>query len=153
MALFPPAKGGGEQVEYGYKGKGVLIHCIVDKNGSPLFIDTGPANGDERLFVQPFLESLPKKPRHLHADKGYDAQYLRDILKYMDIKDRIVYRENSTKKKIYKAKNKRWVVERAFAWLHLKFRRLVVRYERLMKVWSAFCDLALVSWWVDKIVG
>ena len=26
MALFPPGKGGGEGVAYGYKGKGILIH-------------------------------------------------------------------------------------------------------------------------------
>jgi hypothetical protein len=36
MALFPPGKGGGQGVDYGYKGKGVLIHLIVDKNGAPL---------------------------------------------------------------------------------------------------------------------
>ena len=32
MALFPPGKGGGELVEYGYKGKGVTIHSLVDAN-------------------------------------------------------------------------------------------------------------------------
>jgi hypothetical protein len=30
MALFPPGKGGGSGVEYGFKGKGVLIHTLVD---------------------------------------------------------------------------------------------------------------------------
>jgi transposase len=86
MALFPPGKGGGQGVDYGYKGKGVLIHLIVDKNGAPLSIDTGPANEDERLFLEPLLDILPKKPKVLCADKGYDAKYLRDIIKYMGIK-------------------------------------------------------------------
>ena len=26
MAQYPPGKGGGEEVAYGYKGKGILIH-------------------------------------------------------------------------------------------------------------------------------
>jgi hypothetical protein len=36
MALFPPGKGGGELVAYGYKGKGILIHTITEGNGMPL---------------------------------------------------------------------------------------------------------------------
>ncbi|MEH2069669.1 MAG: hypothetical protein V7K47_16160 [Nostoc sp.] len=28
MALFPPGKGGGEEIAYGGKGKGVLIHTL-----------------------------------------------------------------------------------------------------------------------------
>jgi transposase len=153
MALFPPGKGGGQGVDYGYKGKGVLIHLIVDKNGAPLSIDTGPANEDERLFLEPLLDILPKKPKVLCADKGYDAKYLRDIIKYMGIKDKISYRNYPTKGAEYISKNHRWVVERTFAWFQLKFKRLVIRWERKMKVWSGFVDLALIFWWVQKIVG
>ena len=35
-ALFPPGKGGGEEVAYGYKGKGILIHTITEGNGMPM---------------------------------------------------------------------------------------------------------------------
>ena len=42
MALFPPGKGGGEDVAYGYKGKGILIHSITDANGMPLVAITTP---------------------------------------------------------------------------------------------------------------
>ena len=35
-ALFPPGKGGGEEVAYGGKGKGVLIHTLTEGNGMPL---------------------------------------------------------------------------------------------------------------------
>lgn len=31
--LFPPVQGGGEDVAYGYKGKGILIHTLTDGNG------------------------------------------------------------------------------------------------------------------------
>ncbi|MGX9727598.1 MAG: hypothetical protein ACTFAK_09855 [Candidatus Electronema sp. VV] len=45
---FPPGKGGGTEVDYGYKGKGVLIHLLVDADGMPLSACSAPANKDER---------------------------------------------------------------------------------------------------------
>ncbi len=42
MALFPPGKGGGEGVAYGYKGKGILIHSVTDANGMPVAAITTP---------------------------------------------------------------------------------------------------------------
>ena len=38
----------GEQVEHGYKGKGALIHLLVDANGSPILIENTGAKGNER---------------------------------------------------------------------------------------------------------
>jgi len=48
MVLFAPAPGGGEEVEHGYKGKGSLIHLLVDQKGLPLWITNTSAKGDER---------------------------------------------------------------------------------------------------------
>lgn len=48
MALFPPAPGGGEEVDHGYKGKGGLLHLLVDRKGLPLWITNTSAKGDER---------------------------------------------------------------------------------------------------------
>ncbi|MEM7580432.1 MAG: hypothetical protein AAF316_11400 [Cyanobacteria bacterium P01_A01_bin.80] len=45
---FPPGKGGGEEIAYGGKGKGVLIHTLTEGNGMPLANSTTPANGSER---------------------------------------------------------------------------------------------------------
>ncbi len=47
-APFPPGRGGGEGVERGYKGKGVLMHVVVEGHGLPLSVRVSPANGDER---------------------------------------------------------------------------------------------------------
>lgn len=81
--LFPPGKGGGEDVAYGQKGKGILIHTLTDGNGMPLANCTTPANGSERDQVIPLLDSVkvktnkPGRPRKrvkvLAADKGYDS--------------------------------------------------------------------------------
>ncbi|WP_009630204.1 hypothetical protein [Synechocystis sp. PCC 7509] len=54
--LFPPGKGGGEDVAYGYKGKGILIHTLTDGNGMPLSNTTTPANGSERQQVMTLID-------------------------------------------------------------------------------------------------
>ena len=61
MALFPPGKGVGDGVGYGYKGKGVLIHCYTDAEGMPLAPSVTPANADKRQDVLPLLDSVEVK--------------------------------------------------------------------------------------------
>lgn len=51
MALFPPGKGGGEDVDYGYKGKGVTAHLLVDGNGMPLSVSATSASGSEIKYL------------------------------------------------------------------------------------------------------
>ena len=34
--LFPPGAGGGEEVAYARKGKGILIHTLTQGNGMPI---------------------------------------------------------------------------------------------------------------------
>ncbi|MGX9727234.1 MAG: hypothetical protein ACTFAK_07915 [Candidatus Electronema sp. VV] len=60
-ALFPPGKGGDEGVRYGYKGKGVLIHVIVDAEGMPLSALSTSADADERKQVKPLLDGIKIK--------------------------------------------------------------------------------------------
>lgn len=52
MTLFPPGKGGGEGVAYGYKGKEVLIHTITEGNSMPMANRTTSKKiSTERSFV------------------------------------------------------------------------------------------------------
>lgn len=81
MALFPPAPGGGEEVEYGYKGKGVLLHFLIDKNGHAIAISTTSAGGNGRGQIQGLLGKVPSRSLKgrmmiLEVDKGYDAAWL-----------------------------------------------------------------------------
>ena len=55
MALFHPARMGGENVDYGYKGKGSLMHLIVDAQGKPLYATLTGANGNERTELSKSL--------------------------------------------------------------------------------------------------
>ncbi len=54
--FFSAGKGGGKDVEYGYKGKGVTSHVLADGLGNPLKITATSAAGDERQQVKPLLK-------------------------------------------------------------------------------------------------
>jgi len=54
--FFSAGKGGGEEIEYGYKGKGTTSHLLCDGLGNPLKITTTSAAGDERQQVNPLLK-------------------------------------------------------------------------------------------------
>ena len=163
---FAAGKGGGENVQYGFKGKGVTLHALVDGNGNPLsVISTGAAAG-EREQVEPLLNSVhvltgapgrPKKlPQALQADKGYDSRELRNSLRRRGVAPMIPRRAWS-KRKPFRGRPPakpfdRWKVERTFAWCQRKFRRLVVRWERRNNYWNGFISLAVCMFWINLLI-
>lgn len=165
MALFPPGKGGGKGVAYGGKGKGILIHLITDGNGMPISCCTTAANGDERQQVLPLLDRIkvksapvgrPKKRfKVLAADKGYDAKWLRQKLRQRGIRGQIAKRQWRSKKPLgrpIQMSVPRFQQERCFAWLQRKYRRLVVRWERLSSCFDAFLHLSIIHIWLNKLI-
>jgi IS5 family transposase len=165
MALFPPGKGGGEDVAYGYKGKGILFHTLTDGNGMPLSCSTTPANGSEREQVMPLLDSIvvksnrPGRPRKrvkvLAADKGYDSKDLRAALRKRGIRPQLPKRTWKTRKnrgRPIKISVPRFQQERCFAWFQRKYRRLVVRWERISACFNAFISLATIHLWISRIL-
>ncbi len=165
MVFFSAGKGGGEVVDYGYKGKGVTTHLLVDAEGSPIAFEVTSAKGDERLQVE-FLLDRVKKQIDLfqeetglipifEADKGYDANALREKLLKRKIYPLIARRKigkNAAYKKIASwVKKRRWQVERAISWLQRKFRRLVVRWERRLKYWKGLLNCGLIKYWIDRL--
>jgi len=155
---FSPGKGGGEQVEYGYKGKGSTIHAITDENGMFLNARISPANGNERLEVVKLLSAsyICKNGsiENAHADKGYDSEAVRSDLRNIGIRPMIPYRnfKNRLPKKATSQPKIRWKIERTFAWLKTKFRRIATRWERKVDIWKGFLDLAIAMMWIDKLV-
>ena len=172
MGLFPPAPGGGAQVEHGYKGKGSLLHLLADFQGYPLAITTTSAKGDERkeliklvasLQTQNFDKRLYKRQMIiLEADKGYDSGKIRQLLLKKGILPFIPCRKmgsnpnrpcRSEVAEYFKIKTVRWRVERTFAWLKRKCRRLLMRWERLPSAWNSFATLALIYFWKGNLFG
>ena len=165
MALFPPGKGGGEGVAHGGKGKGILIHSLTEGRGMPLAHCTTPANGDERAQVLPLLDAVQvrtgkrgrprKRLKVIATDKGYDAKGLRQQLRKRGIRAQIPKRVWKTKKnrgRPIKNVVPRFQAERTFAWFQKKYRRLVVRWERIAACFKAFLTIATIHIWIHRLI-
>ncbi len=131
----------------------------------PLACTTTPANGSEREQVMPLIDSIvvknnqPGRPRKrvkvLAADKGYDSKQLRATLRQRGIRPQIPKRTWKTKKNRGRQiliSVPRFQQERCFAWFQRKYRRLVVRWERISTCFSAFISLATIHIWINRIL-
>jgi transposase len=166
MALFPPGKGGGEGVAYGRKGQGLRIHSLTDAAGMPLANRTTPANGHERAQVMPLLDAVHlrtgrrgrprQRPKVIAADKGYDAKALRQQLRTRGIRAQIpkrVWKPQKPRGRPIKISVPRFQAERTFAWFQKKYRRLVVRWERLAACFAAFLAMATIHIWLQRLIA
>ncbi|KAF2779572.1 transposase DDE domain protein [Streptomyces sp. OM5714] len=115
------------------RGKlGSKIHLITDRNGLPLSLGASGANMHDSQGLKPLVRGIPpvrsrrgprrRRPKRLHADKGYDYDHLRRWLRGRGIRHR-------------------WVVERTVSWL-AGCRRLHRRYERKAEHFLAFVAIA-----------
>ncbi len=84
------------------------------------------------------------KPQCVQADRGYDCEAYRRVLRERGIKPQISKRLTGHGSHLGTT---RWVFERTFAWLH-QFRRLRVRYERRDDMHEGFLRLgcAIICW-------
>lgn len=151
-------------MEYGYKGKGVTNHLLVDGLGQPLAVTSTGAAVDERTQVIPLLRRISGWLKPLisrgvtpimEADKGYDAESLRLQVLSCKIFPYIPYRQFGEKKEappVRVLEKHRWKVERGIAWLQRKYRRIVVRWERRMRYWEGFLTLGILLYWMRQFV-
>jgi transposase len=132
---------------------------VVDRCGVPLAAFSTAANVNEGPLLERLVDAIPplrqprgrsghprRRPGKLHADKGYASRANRQMLRRRHIRARIARPRVDTSTRLGRH---RWVVERAFAWLH-RHRRLLIRYERSPELHDAFLDLgcALICWQV-----
>jgi transposase len=146
-----------------------LLHLLIDGIGNPLAITTTGANGDERQQVEVLLGktdciragSLRGRMTIFEADKGYDADWLRQALLISSIFPLIPYRKIRGRKipemseicRMFTLTQKRWMVERSFAWLKRRCRRLLLRWERIAKIWTGFAVMGLIYTWLKNLFG
>jgi transposase len=121
---------------------------LVDQSGLPLaFARTGSNRNDVTQLI-PLLDAVPavrglvgrprRRPDRVIADRGYDHDRYRRLLRQRGIKPVIARRQTEHGSGLGRY---RWVVERTFAWLH-NFKRLLVRYERRADMHHALLGLA-----------
>jgi transposase len=85
-----------------------------------------------------------RRPRSLLADRGYDHDKYRRLVRRRGIKPVIARRQTEHGSKFGRD---RWVVERTFAWLHNR-RRLLLRTDRRDDIHEGFLAIAccLICW-------
>ena len=110
---------------------------MVNRHGVPLAIRTAGANASDHRQILPLVLDFPKvggkpgRPKELpdeaYADRGYDSDPTRELLRWLGIEPHIARRRTPHGSGLGKV---RWVVERTISWLK-GLRRLRVRYDRL----------------------
>jgi transposase len=110
-------------------------------------IITGGHRNDVTQLI-PLIEAIPpirgrrgrplRRPRRIYADRGYDHDTYRRLVRAHRIIPVIARRGVVHGCGLGRL---RWVVERTFAWLHA-FKRLRVRYERRADVHQGLLSLA-----------
>ena len=112
---------------------------MSDRNGLPLTVGVSAANRNDHLELQAVVDAVVpvqgpvgrprRRPRKLHADKGYDYPSCRKALRRRGIE---------SPKKLGRH---RYVIERTLEWVS-RFRRLARRYERKAAHFLGFAQLA-----------
>jgi len=130
---------------------------LVDGTGTPLGAYLDSASPAEVTLLERTLDTVAvrhahhagrprKRPERLVADRAYDSNTLRAALAQRGIEPIIPARSNNPRathqdgRRLRRYRH-RWIVERTFVWLG-HFRRLVVRYERLIATYAGFFHLA-----------
>jgi transposase len=129
---------------------------VVDGQGVPIGAQLASAHISEFRLAESTLERVRiphsgrgrprKRLRRVIADKGYDSDPLRQRLWDRGTELIVPYRSR-TKNRRFEDKRKlrryrrRWKIERTNAWLQ-NFRRVQVRYDRILSVYQGFFHCA-----------
>ena len=138
---------------------------LADGAGTPLGVHVEKASPSEVKLLEQTLENgriggrraKRRKPKRLIADRGYDSNKVRALLVKRDIEpiiparsnNRVATHQDGRKLRRYK---RRWIIERTNSWLQT-FRRLVVRYERSAKIFTALVHLACALMTLARVLG
>ncbi len=150
-AMFSSAKGGGEDIGPTKRGKGVKIMGIVNRHGLLLAVSTHAANHHEVTLVQLSFDfyMIEAKPENLIGDRAYDNDKLDEELRQEGVEMISPHRKNRKKpptqdRRRLRRYERRWLVERFFAWIQWQ-RRLLVRWEYYAENFLGFVQLASIS--------
>ena len=150
--LFKGGLTGPSPVDRGRTGS--KHHLIVDAHGIPLATALTGANRNDVTQLLPLVDGISpvagrrgrprQRPDRAVADGGYDHDKYRRELWRRGVKPIIARRGEEHGSGLGRW---RWVVERAFAWLH-NFRRLRIRWVRNPVIHIAFLTLgcAVICW-------
>jgi transposase len=119
----------------------------VDGRGVPLSIVVTGANRHDvsqlELVLDEIIIARPDTEQNLCADKGYTGEPAQQTIKDHGYIPHVMQRGEEIQEKkanpLFKAR--RWVVEVAHSWFN-RFRKLLVRYEKLTETYEALLHMA-----------
>jgi putative transposase len=125
-------------------GLSTKIHAATDALGNPVRLLLGPGQRNDITRAYDLIEGLA--PDAVIADKGYDADHLREAVLANEAKAVIPPKssrrtQSDYDKVLYKERN---LVERFFNKLK-QFRRVATRYDKLLANYRGFVILAAVA--------
>lgn len=142
----------------GYSGKhkktGTKLSLIADHNGLPLGLKIVAGNVHDVACAEATVQQLKvgakRKVITLNADKGYNSQHLRNVLRKKVIRSNIPSR-NFTHRRLLGRKplydkdtaKRRPLIERTFAWLKA-FKKLKLRTDRTKRMFERFALLGCI---------
>ncbi len=163
-----PRQKRGEDIAYGWKGKGSTVHLLTEGNGLPLaFLVTAANVAEVRVGVKvvervkvPRPQGRPKqRPARLATDKSYDSAEFRYQLRRRHIQPSIPRRKWPKRRckpgrpaQVHVSSKHRWKVERSHGWLD-NWRRLVTRYDWYTHSYVAFLTIACFMTLLSRILG
>jgi len=131
----------------------------------PIGVQLTTAKRNDLYACKQVLKEIPKGSE-VTADRGYDANWFREYLRKLGLRPNIARRSLSRKgrggagnRPSFPGKpapnpltyRNRWVIERTFAWME-KFKRLILRKERLAYLYEAFWQLGCAYLLMDKFL-
>jgi len=124
------------------------LHLVCDTLGKPVRITVSAGNEADISHAKQCLEPVVRKGATVIADRGYDADHLRDWLRKCKVKVCIPPRKNRKKqyrysKTLYKTRN---LVERCFNRIK-DWRSLSLRTFRCPETCLAAAHLAAIVIW------
>ena len=165
---FVSAKKGGEDIAYGWKGKGSTVHLVRDGNGLPLAFSMTAANVSEaivglevkdRVKVPRSPGRLRQRPASLAADKGYGSADFWWELRRRRIRPSIPrrtwkrrHRKPGRAPVVHETSLRRWKIERSHGWLE-NWWRLVNRHDWYTKSYFAFLIIACFMVTLARVLG
>jgi transposase len=131
--------------------KGTKYTLLVDGNGTPLAMQSAPANMSDHRQLLSTVAKFPQitgrrgRPRSMptavFADAGYDSDSARAILSLLNVTPLIRRKKTPHGSRLGQV---RWVVERSFSWL-FGLRRMRIRYDRTATIINAWMNLSLAA--------
>jgi transposase len=124
------------------------IHALVDTNGLPIRLALSPGEAHDNRLAGKLLSRL-QSGSMLLADRGYDADWIRDLTMKRGAWANIPPRSNCRdpicfSPHLYRARNR---VERFFNRIK-QCRRIATRYDKLAANFLAFVQLASIRLWL-----